>query len=63
MGLKSQALSNLLAQFLSKDDEPFCKDLPSEEVCMIDDYEWRIAFDGSSIHRGDGTGVMLYALR
>lgn len=53
-------MSNLLAQFSSKEYELLNEDLPREELSMIEDCEWRLAFDGSSVKREDGARIVSY---
>lgn len=55
------ALSDLLAQFPSKEQEALYKDLPGEEVCMVKDCEWSIHFDGSPMNRGGRAEIVLHA--
>lgn len=55
-GIRSQALADLLAQFLAGQHEPRCEDLPCEEVDLVEDVEWRLAFDGSATYQGGGRG-------
>lgn len=36
-----------------------CEDLPYEEIDLVEDVEWRLAFDDFATHQGDGAGVVL----
>ncbi|XP_059638556.1 uncharacterized protein LOC132280816 [Cornus florida] len=59
----SQAMADLIAQFLSKNFEPVHNDLPHDEfglVCCADQsMMWTLSFDGSSTSTGGGAGVVL----
>lgn len=46
--LRSQALSDLIAQFPSEKCEPPHEELSCEKLCSVDTKEWRLAFNGSS---------------
>lgn len=59
-GLQSQALSDLLAQFLSGSTSFCMKTLPYKEICSAETGERSLAFYGSSTHQGGGAGVVLY---
>lgn len=53
-GMRSQTLSDLLAQFPSDEHGPLYEDLPCEEICSIKTKECSLAFDGSLTHQGQG---------
>lgn len=58
-GLRSRALYDLLVPWLwsvrpSEEYEPLCEGLLCEEVCMIEDCEWRLAFIGFITHQRGG---------
>ncbi|XP_059663368.1 uncharacterized protein LOC132309032 [Cornus florida] len=66
LGIKSQALADLLAQFPEQRHEPLDKALHLDElqVAAIADChgEWKLAFDGSSTSTGGKAGIILTSL-
>lgn len=58
--LRSQALADLIAQFLSEKCEPLYEEVPGEEICSLETKEWCLSLDGSSTYQGGDTGVVLY---
>lgn len=51
---------SIVAQFFSRVCEPLQAALPREEICSVETKKRHLAFDGSSIYRGGGTGVVPY---
>lgn len=44
----------LLAQLPYEENEILCEHLPSEEVCLIEDYKWSLTCDGPTTHHRGG---------
>ncbi|XP_028123698.1 uncharacterized protein LOC114320834 [Camellia sinensis] len=60
--IKSQALADLLAHFLSRKHEPPSDELPGDEFQAAEvntEGEWSLSFDGSSTSKGGGAGIVL----
>lgn len=60
-GIQSQALSDLVAQFLSSENEPLHEDMPYEEINSVETKELCLALYSSSIYQGEGAGVVLHS--
>uniref|UniRef100_A0A2N9EQZ9 Uncharacterized protein n=1 Tax=Fagus sylvatica TaxID=28930 RepID=A0A2N9EQZ9_FAGSY len=62
--IKSQAIANLLAQFLGEDNSFISDEVPGEinEVFLagLADSVWTLKFDGSSTATSAGAGIVLY---
>ena len=59
--VKSQAIADLLAQFLGEEEFPLDDEVPGE-VAMAEEVreQWVMKFDGSSTTHSGGVGVVLY---
>ena len=59
--MKSQAIADLLAQFLGEEEFPLDDEVP-REVAMEEEVrkQWVMKFDGSSTTQSGGVGVVLY---
>ena len=59
--VKSQAIADLLSQFLREKEFPLGDEVPGE-VAMAEDVreQWVMKFDGSSTTQSGGVGVVLY---
>ena len=59
--VKSQAIVDLLAQFLGEEEFPLDDEVP-REVAMVEEVkeQWVMKFDGSSTAQSGGMGVVLY---
>ena len=59
--VKSQAIANLLAQFLEEEEFPLNDEVPGEvAVAEKIKEQWVMKFDGSSTTQSRGVGVVLY---
>ena len=59
--VNSQAIANLLAQFLGEEEFSLDDEVPGEVAMAEDDREqWLMKFDGSSTTQFRGVGVVLY---
>ena len=58
--VKSQAIVDLLAQFLGNEESPLTEEIPSEvAVIEIPGKKWTMRFDGSTTTTSNGVGVVL----
>jgi hypothetical protein len=61
--IKSQAIADLLAQFLGEDSSSISHEVPEGvgEVLLVDlvDSTWTLKFDGSSTSNSSGAGIVL----
>lgn len=58
-GPQSQALSDLLDEFLPKGYEPSYEEVLGKDVTSADTDEWHLTFDRSSTNQGGGARVIL----
>lgn len=59
--VKSQAIANLLAQFLGKKDFPLDNEVPREvAIVEVTEEQWVMKFYNSSTENSRGVGVVLY---
>ena len=58
--VKSQAIADLLAQFLGEEESSLSKEIPSE-VAVVDapGKKWTMRFDGSATITSNGVGIVL----
>lgn len=54
--LQSYVLFDHLSQLL-QESKPMLEELLGEDVCIVKDCEWCLAFDGSSIGQGGGVST------
>ena len=58
--VKSQAIIDLLAQFLGKEECSLSKEIPNEvAVAELLGKKWTMRFDGSAMTTSNGLGIML----
>ena len=58
--VKSQAIADLLAQFLGKEESPLSEEIPGEvAVTEITGKKWTMRFDGSATTTSNGVGIVL----
>lgn len=59
--MKSQAITDLLAQFPRKEEFPLDDEIPGEvATAEVAEEQWFMKFDGSSIASSGGVRVVLY---
>ena len=59
--VKSQAIADLLAQFLGKEEFPLDDEVPREvAITKVVRKQWVMQFDGSFTTQSGGVGVVLY---
>ena len=59
--VKSQAIADLLAQFLGEDEFPLDDEVPGEvATAKVTEEQWVMKFDGSSTANSRGAGVFFY---